>query len=721
MRRLVYAPRAYAYVATEHHGVFNLSPYITRGSVNRVVNAPSSAEIEFRNPNMMFTRESRTKKGPYFRPMDRITIWLERIRGFPVQVFTGYIDTAPYLQLYPGPCTITASCTLKRLHNIYWDMGLSYTANWLRKYGWETSRSSGTILGSNAERRDLDPGDPQLTDGSIGDLLYGTLLDVADWPKDSIHIETLPEKVIEKVTNIWLTYMEDSKLVAEGIEDMISKYIGSGQADASSKAKDRSVGKAIEKTLDPDAFKSGGKLRTGSDSAVASSSGGTKGTRYQAIVARANKMHQLAMAGLPYSNARVESQIWDAMDNQGYDCSSSCASLMKAAGYDVPWFSTADAPNYMEPGAGERLTFWNNDISRSAGNSVHMFAEIEGRMWGTGNGLSGHWFPHTTEGFRPFHLKGLDEDATIPRGANTSPGGIDQGDEGANWEDVMATSKATAFVHSLQFAGLEEAMESSMLTGGRSLMNDKPLFPFIEQLSQAAMRSFQSLPNGDFYAFYPDYFGNIGNRRPYWEIDDVEILDGEISLSDENLYTHVFAVGDTTPLTPGIDFLERLTTTGVVNIYNKAQSGFTGAANTPETREREQVIREAQREAVVSDPGEVYRFLAKYGARPWVEEAPFIRNRFFEAFLAWTQFDLLWSRQFLTDFTFTFMPEIFPGGLIAFPQHTVQCYVDQVTHTFDYEAGFTTTASLSAPATLSSEELKSDPLTFGLVRAGAES
>lgn len=44
------------------------------------------------------------------------------------------------------------------------------------------------------------------------------------------------------------------------------------------------------------------------------------------------------------------------------------------------------------------------------------------------------------------------------------------------------------------------------------------------------------------------------------------------------------------------------------------------------------------------------------------------------------------------------MPEIFPGGKLGFPGHGLQMYVEQVTHSWDYESGFTTTASLTAPS-----------------------
>ena len=77
-----------------------------------------------------------------------------------------------------------------------------------------------------------------------------------------------------------------------------------------------------------------------------------------------------------------------------------------------------------------------------------------------------------------------------------------------------------------------------------------------------------------------------------------------------------------------------------------------------------------------------------------------IRSHYFETFLAYQLFCLMWSKQFLTTFELTFMPELFPGGLVAFPEHGIQCYVDEVNHTGDYESGFRTLAALSAPAAL---------------------
>ena len=40
------------------------------------------------------------------------------------------------------------------------------------------------------------------------------------------------------------------------------------------------------------------------------------------------------------------------------------------------------------------------------------------------------------------------------------------------------------------------------------------------------------------------------------------------------------------------------------------------------------------------------------------------------------------------------------GGIVAFPQHNLQMYVQSVTHTWDYSSGFDTQAELMAPAAM---------------------
>src|SRR5574338_1296469 len=104
MQRLVYSPKVQAYVNTQS-GVIDISDFIVSGTVQRVVNEVSTAELIIRNPGKRFTDPG----NPTFRPMDGITIFGSRHKSRPVQLFTGYIDQSPYMQLYPGTATLRAS------------------------------------------------------------------------------------------------------------------------------------------------------------------------------------------------------------------------------------------------------------------------------------------------------------------------------------------------------------------------------------------------------------------------------------------------------------------------------------------------------------------------------------------------------------------------------------------------------------------------------------
>lgn len=289
-------------------------------------------------------------------------------------------------------------------------------------------------------------------------------------------------------------------------------------------------------------------------------------------------------------------------------------------------------------------------------------------------------------------LTALQKGETAPtsggNAANSSNGG------GSSTEQMYSIAQATAFAAQLDWPSIEETTEAMMLQGQKSLMNDKPLMPFIEQLTEAGLRQFQSMPNGHFYAFYPDYFGEFG-RKPYWMISDAEILDGGIDLNDEALATHVFVVGDTIP--GGIDIRDKLLSGGVVNIFNAFMAGDTIVNRHQGPDDKEHA---SQRFTQLIGKSDAIKFLQRYGARPQLFEEPMIRSPYFEAFMAYQKFMLLWSRQFLSTFTFTFMPELFPGGKVGFPDHGLQCYIEEVEHTWDYESGFFTQASLSAPSVL---------------------
>lgn len=281
--------------------------------------------------------------------------------------------------------------------------------------------------------------------------------------------------------------------------------------------------------------------------------------------------------------------------------------------------------------------------------------------------------------------------------------------------EVEAAAKAAAFSTYLEIPGLFDGVESQALKGQRSLMNDEPMLGLIEQLCQASLRRFQSMPNGNFYAFYPDYFGGLSAHTPYWEIHDIEILDGSINLNDQALATHVYVVGDNSGFYDGITEVDKIASAGVVTLFHAIAAEFVTGAKIDRNKLKEKSKKERQADAAVAKT-HALNFLKKYGARPFYEEAPMVKSAYYEMFLAFQKFCLLWSKQFLTQFELTYMPELFPGGLVALPEHGLQLFVEEVTHEFDYENGFKTVASFSAPTAL---ENGPSGLSDGMIRADA--
>ena len=80
------------------------------------------------------------------------------------------------------------------------------------------------------------------------------------------------------------------------------------------------------------------------------------------------------------------------------------------------------------------------------------------------------------------------------------------------------------------------------LTGAKALMLDTPIMPFIDNICQAAMRHYCSAPNGDFIAWFPDYFGQYGYAAT-WHLSLIELIDFTVDWSDEHLVTHQYVAG----------------------------------------------------------------------------------------------------------------------------------------------------------------------------------
>lgn len=236
MKRLVYAPKISAYIKADS-GIYDVSEYITEFSIDRKINQVSTAELTLRNPNKKWTqmeyKDSITgeqKIGPVFHPMDPITIFLTRLQNKPVQVFTGFCDQTPYLQLYPGVVPIKASCTLKKLQYTYFDAGLPFMREFLEQSGWFPNEDGSIVNPKAEETKGQNPAQTNegvtFGDSGIGELLFKVLNEIGGWPDETIYIQQMPASVINLISNLFELFKKEDEEASKELKALLHKIIG---------------------------------------------------------------------------------------------------------------------------------------------------------------------------------------------------------------------------------------------------------------------------------------------------------------------------------------------------------------------------------------------------------------------------------------------------------------------------------------------------------------
>lgn len=889
MKRFVYAPRVYIFVKDKYGEIHDLSRYVVSGSVERRLDAVSGATFALRNPEMMFTthvdiESGESVTGP-FTPMDPVTIWLRRVKGHPVRVFTGFLDEVPFIELFPGVIQFEASCTLKKLQYTFFDSGLPYMQSFLQAYGWLSRGGNGVFSSTALKEFKLSNSDKTSVlesggvDGSIGQLLFGTLKNIGGWDPAQILIEPLPDDVFSRLSLLSDRNAEESTVSKEALKGFLSKVIGvggfgngdvtgdvnlkgidgtvveqvykvglkknvksdsmlmlsafetglvesnfqnlkggdqTGVAGASDTRKssgwrqetlssypnvDRNnvpeaanryfnegrdilaqrsfstagqLAQAIQKSAYPDKYderrndalallrKTASKTGTSPDSSASDSSPAASDSSTPAQTTTKGKSSNAGsnssssskfyspIKGLTMKTGSVPSVPAGVYgDNRGdhihagLDMTAPFGTTMYAivdsvCVYAGPWSSgeasiiVLRAKNEVPGYSGKILMGYGHASATSVKEGDNV--EAGSPVGKSGAGANGQ--PHLHFWVRqgsaanlsgqsaavdgnvdPYNFVKAGVTGAQPSGSASSSdsSGSSDGGVGGGQDGIMSAAMAASLGSSLSLPSVLNSIVSKSLGNERSLMNDTPLLPFIQQLANSSLRHFQSMPDGKFYAFYPDYFGEMLHHAPYWIINDIEILEGKVRLTDDSLVTHSFVVGDTASDIDGgsAEQIRMMLSSGIVTIFN----AFT-ASNPEATPLGDPKETPAQKKARTSKEGkdsdlgannglglgvlmqeqEALDFLTRYGARPITEDMPMIHSPQFELFLAYQKFMLGWSRQFLTPFTFTFMPELYPGGKVGFPEHGLQMYIESVTHSWDYVGGFTTRAGLSAPS-----------------------
>lgn len=235
--------------------------------------------------------------------------------------------------------------------------------------------------------------------------------------------------------------------------------------------------------------------------------------------------------------------------------------------------------------------------------------------------------------------------------------------------------------------------QSDLLSGKRALMNDEPVIGVFKTLMGASMREFRSAPNGDFIAWFPDYFGQYGTAGKLI-VEPLETSDFSVRWADKDLKTHQFVttslpVGGAFPSVGAIEAWQRYSTHGIASV------------DFPDLMA---ALFDFDDRSVWSDSRAL---LQRFSARIAVEEAPFLVDQQAAFWYAVHKFQRNWAEQFKAAVPLSFLPELYPGMLVRFPWLGLQMYCDAVTHSFSLSdpgggpgLGFSTDATLIAPSRL---------------------
>lgn len=226
--------------------------------------------------------------------------------------------------------------------------------------------------------------------------------------------------------------------------------------------------------------------------------------------------------------------------------------------------------------------------------------------------------------------------------------------------------------------------------GARQLINNQPFLPWLGNLTNSSMRAWCSAPNGDFIAWFPDYF-NVWETAAIMKIKPIELMDFTVDWSDQQIVTHEFVIGSVPTM---LDTASGTISGGQDYAGAAAMLNTQGIATMDFPQIFEAIYGKAASAKFVHD------YLTRFGARPNLEQFPNLFIGPQEFYMALWMFMKHWSEQFNAVVPMTFMPELWPGMIIQIDEFGFQAYVTEVTHQGSYGQGgqFTTNATIIAPA-----------------------
>jgi cell wall-associated NlpC family hydrolase len=258
--------------------------------------------------------------------------------------------------------------------------------------------------------------------------------------------------------------------------------------------------------------------------------------------------------------------------------------------------------------------------------------------------------------------------------------------------------------------GFNPSNDFDVFAGPRAMMNDEPIMPYISNLLGASMRSWCSAPNGDFMAWFPDYF-NIWGITAIMNVKAIELMDFTVDWSDQQIVTHQYVVGVPQALFD--------TSSGSVSPYDptggQGQLYWELYTQGVATMDFPQIFRAIFGQDATTEF--VQNYLSRFGGRPNMITIPTISQGRPEFFMALYLFMQRWANQFQANVPMTFMPELWPGMILRLSEFNFQAYITEVEHTFQFgpDGGFQTNAQICAPARIDDQTSM-----FGLLPLGGQ-
>lgn len=249
------------------------------------------------------------------------------------------------------------------------------------------------------------------------------------------------------------------------------------------------------------------------------------------------------------------------------------------------------------------------------------------------------------------------------------------------------------------------AVIGDIFGGTRQLINNQPFLQWFGNLVNSSMRAYCSAPNGDFMAWFPDYF-NVWNTAAIMDIKPIELQDFTVEWSDQQIVTHEYVLGSLVPTFSPSD-------AGIVEGGSSDYQGLYAMLSTEGVAVMIPQIFQTIYGKQASGKF-INSYLARFGGRPNVESMPNISHGPQEFYMALWLFMKHWSEQFNATIPMTFMPELWPGMIIRLQEYGFQAYVTEVHHRGSYGSNgqFTTEAKIIAPAPID-ENLRSS--LFGML------